>query len=79
MLKGEPLKRWKHIEPVARRKLVMVDAAAKLADLKGPPGNKLYKLDKDRTQYGIRIDDQYRVCFEWREGDAHSVETTDYH
>lgn len=40
---------------------MMVDAAAKLADLKGPPGNKLYKLDKDRTQYGIRIDDQYRV------------------
>ena len=68
------------MEPGARRKLVMIDAAAKLDDLKVPSGNKLHKLDKDRTsQYGIRINDQYRVCFERREGDAHSVETTDYH
>jgi proteic killer suppression protein len=67
-------------EPVSRRKLVMIDAAAKLDDLKVPPGNKLHKLEKDRTgQYGIWINDQYRVCFEWREGDAHSVEITDYH
>jgi toxin HigB-1 len=80
LFEGEPIKRWKHIEPVARRKLVMIDAAAKLDDLKVPPGNNLHKLDKDRTgQYGIRINDQYRVCFEWEEGDAYRVEITDYH
>ena len=80
LFEGEPVSRWKHIELVARRKLVMIDAAAKLDDLKVPPGNKLHKLEKDRmSQYGIRINDQYRVCFEWREGDAHSVEITDYH
>jgi toxin HigB-1 len=77
---SESLKRWRNIESVARRKLVMIDAAAKLDDLKVPPGNKLRKLDKDRTgQYGIRINDQYQVCSEWREGDAHCVEITDYH
>jgi len=46
LFEGEPVKRWKHIEPVARRKLVMIDAAVKLEDLKVPPGNKLHKLDK---------------------------------
>jgi proteic killer suppression protein len=58
----------------------MVHAAAKLGDLKVPPGNKLHKLDKDREgQYAIRINDQYRVCFVWRDGNAYDVETTDYH
>jgi proteic killer suppression protein len=80
LLAGKSVKRWKNIEPVARRKLVMIDAATTLDDLKVPPGNKLPKLDKDRTgQYGIRINDQYRVCFEWREGHAYCVEITDYH
>jgi proteic killer suppression protein len=46
LFEGEPVSRWKHIELVARRKLVMIDAAAKLDDLKVPPGNKLHKLEK---------------------------------
>lgn len=79
LFEGESVKRWKQVEIVAR-KLVMVDAAVTLDDLKVPPGNKLHKLDKNRTgQYGIRINDQYRVCFEWRDGEAHRVEITDYH
>jgi proteic killer suppression protein len=76
----ERVKQWQAIEGMARRKLYMVHAATKLDDLKVPPGNKLHKLDKDRDgQYAIRINDQYRVCFKWREGNAYDVEITDYH
>jgi proteic killer suppression protein len=65
---------------VARRKLRMVHAAKELRDLRSPPGNRLKKLDRDREgQHSIRINDQYRVCFIWRDGDAHNVEVTDYH
>ncbi len=65
---------------VTRRKLAMLDAAAKLDDLRVPPGNRLEKLAGDRKgQYSIRINDQYRVCFSWRDGDVHDVEITDYH
>ena len=75
-----PVKKWQSIESVARRKLNMVHAAAKLDDLKVPPGNKLHKLDKDREgQHAIRINDQYRVCFVWRDGNAYDVEIADYH
>jgi proteic killer suppression protein len=64
----------------ARRKLAMVDAATKLEDLKAPPGNKLHPLTDDRRgQHAIRINDQYRVCFKFRDGDAFDVEVTDYH
>jgi proteic killer suppression protein len=64
----------------ARRKLRMVEAARELTDLRVPPGNKLHALDRDRIgQHAIWINDQYRVCFEWREGDAYNVEITDYH
>lgn len=71
---------WRQIEGVARRKLIMVHAAARLDDLKVPPGNKLHKLGGDREgQHAIRINDRYRVCFEWREGNAYHVEITDYH
>jgi addiction module HigA family antidote len=80
LFNGERVKRWRVIENVARRKLVMINAVAKLNDLKVPPGNKLHPLRADRSgQYGIRINDQYRVCFEWRDGDAYGVEITDYH
>lgn len=65
---------------VARRKLRMVEAAAALKDLESPPGNKLHPLKRDRKgQHAIRINDQYRVCFVWRDGDAYQVEVTDYH
>jgi proteic killer suppression protein len=56
------------------------DAAAMLDDLRVPPGNRLEKLEGDRAgQYSIRINDQFRVCFRWAEGDAHDVEIVDYH
>lgn len=65
---------------VAARKLVMLHAATRLDDLKSPPGNRLERLRGDRDgQYSIRINDQFRVCFEWRDGDAYEVEITDYH
>jgi proteic killer suppression protein len=74
------VKRWRSIESVARRKLNMVHAAAKLDDLKAPPGNNPHKLVGDREgQYAISINDQYRVCFEWRDGNAYAVEIADYH
>ncbi|MGA7684588.1 MAG: type II toxin-antitoxin system RelE/ParE family toxin [Terriglobales bacterium] len=65
---------------VARRKLAMLDGAQALDDLRVPPGNRLEKLRGDRRgQYSIRINDQFRICFEWRGHDAYSVEITDYH
>ncbi len=65
---------------VTKRKLVLLDAAQALRDLKIPPGNRLEKLHGDRQgQYSIRINDQYRICFEWRGQDAYHVEITDYH
>jgi proteic killer suppression protein len=64
----------------ALRKLVMLDAAETLQDLKMPPGNRLEKLKGNREgQYSIRINDQWRICFDWRDGDAYRVEITDYH
>ncbi len=62
------------------RKLVALDAADALTDLRVPPGNRLEKLKGRRSgQYSIRVNDQWRVCFEWRDGDAHGVEIVDYH
>ncbi len=58
----------------------MLDAAQSLQDLRVPPGNRLEKLTGDRQgQYSIRINDQWRVCFRWEEGNAYDVEITDYH
>jgi len=69
-----------NIVKVARRKLRMIEAARELRDLKAPPGNKLHELDKDRKgQWAIWINTQYRVCFVWKDGEAHEVEITDYH
>jgi toxin HigB-1 len=65
---------------VTRRKLGMLDVAVELHDLKCPPGNRLEKLHGGRRgQYSIRINDQYRICFVWRDHDAYDVEVTDYH
>ena len=62
------------------RKLVALDAAEALGDLRVPPGNRLEKLKGRRSgQYSIRINDQWRVCFGWKDGDAHDVEIVDYH
>jgi toxin HigB-1 len=72
--------RFRSIERVARRKLLLIHRAPALADLRVPPGNRLERLRGDRDgQYSIRINDQWRVCFEWREGDAYEVELVDYH
>jgi toxin HigB-1 len=69
-----------NLRSVARRKLSMIEAATQLDDLKVPPGNKLHRLEDDREgQHAIWINDQYRVCFEWKDGHAHNVEITDYH
>ena len=68
------------IQRVARRKLEILDAAEVLQDLRIPPSNRLEKLSGDRKgQYSIRINDQSRICFEWRRGDAYNVEIADYH
>ena len=68
------------IQQVALRKLRMLNRAMTLQDLRVPPTNRLEKLRGDRAgQYSIRINDQWRICFEWREGDAYNVEITDYH
>jgi len=74
-------RRWsRDLQRVARRKLLMLDAAETVADLRVPPGNRLEKLSGDREgQHSIRINDQWRICFRWSEGDAHGVEIADYH
>jgi len=64
----------------AHRKLLILDAAKDLRDLRTTPGNRLEKLRGDRAgQFSIRINSQYRVCFVWRSGDAYQVEIVDYH
>ena len=68
------------IQKVALRKLRMLDAAMILDDLRLPPGNRLEKLKGDRAgQHSIRINQQWRICFRWRSGDAYDVEIVDYH
>lgn len=68
------------IQAVARRKLRMLNNAATLDDLRVPPANRLEALKGARKgQHSIRINDQWRVCFRWKEGDAHGVEIVDYH
>jgi proteic killer suppression protein len=65
---------------VAQRKLEMLQCARSLEDLRAFPGNRLEALKGDRAgQHSIRINDQWRVCFIWRNGDAHDVEIVDYH
>jgi proteic killer suppression protein len=64
----------------ALKKLLILDAAERIDDLRIPPGNRLEKLAGGREgRYSIRINDQWRLCFAWRDGDAHEVEIVDYH
>jgi proteic killer suppression protein len=68
------------IQAVALRKLRMVANAVDVGDLRSPPANRLEKLHGDREgQHSVRINDQWRICFSWRGGDAHDVEICDYH
>jgi len=68
------------IQRIARRKLRMLNNATGLMDLRVPPGNRLEAMRGTRAgQYSIRINDQWRICFVWKEGDAYDAEITDYH
>lgn len=72
--------RFRSIERVARRKLLYLQRAKHLDDLRIPPGNRLEGLKGDRRgQYSIRINRQWRICFHWKDEDAYNVEITDYH
>lgn len=69
-----------NLQHLGRRKLIMLDAAPELNALRIPPGNRLEALKGDRKgQHSIRINDQWRVCFRWKTGDAYDVEIADYH
>lgn len=73
-------RRWSAIRSVAIRKLAQLDAAVTLEFLRSPPGNRLETLKGDREgQHSIRINDQWRVCFEWRAEGVFNVEIVDYH
>ena len=72
--------RFRAIERGARRKLLYLHQARSLEDLRVPPGNRLEALKGDRRgQHSIRINDQWRICFRWRDGDVFDVEIADYH
>ncbi|HZQ97231.1 MAG TPA: type II toxin-antitoxin system RelE/ParE family toxin [Chloroflexota bacterium] len=79
--RGERSRRLPYeVQVAARRKLRYLDQVRRLAELAVPPGNRLEALSEDRAgQYSIRIDDQWRICFAWRDGDAEDVEIVDYH
>jgi len=77
---GRRVRRWVNIETVAMRKLAMLNRAAVLDDLRIPPANRLEVLKGDRKgQHSIRVNDQFRICFRWQDGDAYDVEIVDYH
>jgi proteic killer suppression protein len=76
----ERVRRFRAIQRPALRKLDALDAAPDLSTLFTLPGNRLEKLSGDRAgQYSIRINEQWRICFAWRDGDAFGVEIVDYH
>jgi proteic killer suppression protein len=74
------VRRFRAFERAARRRLLLLHRSASLEDLRVPPGNRLEALKGDRRgQHSIRINDQWRICFVWRDGDAYDVEIVDYH
>ena len=80
LYRRERVNRFRAFERLALRKLRMLDAAATVTDLRVPPGNRLERLRGDREgQWSIRINDQWRLCFRWQDGDAFDVEIVDYH
>jgi proteic killer suppression protein len=80
LFQRESVRRFRSIERVALRKLEQIQISGALRDLASPPGNRLEALRGDRAgQHSIRINDQFRVCFRWENGDAFEVEITDYH
>ena len=80
LFEGRCPRRWQAIRQTAERKLAQLHAAATLDFLRSPPGNRLEALKGDRAgQWSIRINDQWRVCFRWANGDVFDVEIVDYH
>jgi proteic killer suppression protein len=81
LFQREPVRRFPpDLRRIMLRKLVIVDAAESLEDLRSPPGNRLEKLRGNREgQHSIRVNDQWRICFTWTDGNAHDVEIVDYH
>ena len=77
----EPVQRYPaELQRAMLRKLVAVDAAEQLGDLRVPPGNRLEKLRGNRAgQHGIRVNEQWRICFRWKDGNAYEVAIVDYH
>jgi len=74
------VRRFVNIERPALRKLIQLDLAQRIEDLRAPPANRLEKLSGDRAgQWSIRINDQFRICFRWVAGNAEDVEIVDYH
>lgn len=77
---GYPVRRFAAFERAARRKLAQLDAAATLDFLRAPPGNRLEALRGDRAgSYSIRVNDRWRLCFRFLDGDAYDAEIVDYH
>lgn len=80
MFADQEVPRFRAFERIARRKLLLLHRAKSLDDLRVPPGNRLEALRGNRKgQYSIRINDQWRICFVWAQGDARDVEIVDYH
>jgi len=80
LFNDQDVPRFRAIERAARRKLLYLHQAQRLDELKVPPGNRLEALKGDRKgQHSIRINDQWRICFRWKNGDAFDVEIVDYH
>jgi toxin HigB-1 len=76
----EHVRQWAQIERAALRKIVQLDLAASLGDMRAPPGNRLEALSGDRKgQWSIRINQQYRICFRWSGEGPEDVEIVDYH
>jgi proteic killer suppression protein len=77
---GNRVKRFVNFERVALRKLVQLDLALRIEDMRAPPGNRLELLKGDRSdQWSVRINDQWRLCFRFTNGEALDVEIVDYH
>ena len=81
LFQREPVRRFPaELRRPMLRKLGLVDAAEQLTDLRVPPGNRLERLTGDRAgQHSIRVNDQWRICFRWRDGNAYDVQIVDYH
>jgi proteic killer suppression protein len=80
LFQGYPTRRFRSIARVTQRKLAQLHAAQRLGDLRAFPGNHLEALAGDRRgQHSIRINDQYRICFVWKDGEARQAEVVDYH